>query len=116
MKDHGPGGFAPALNDLPDVVDGPGEYVTRDGRRVTIHEVKSPSAPDTTAFGASGAIWKDYRGSERPRGFGLWHASGRSMPLEERPSDIVGRWQQPAEVQDAAEPDPEDGCGAPRFR
>ena len=38
------------------------------------------------------------------------------MPLEERPSDIVGRWQHPADVQDAAEPDPEEGCGAPRFR
>ena len=63
MTDHGLGNFAPAPNDLPDIVDGPGDYVTRDGRRVTIHEVKSPSAPDTTSFGASGAIWKDYRGS-----------------------------------------------------
>ena len=114
MSDPKPDGAATPLNELPVVVDGPGDYATRDGRRVTIHEVKPPSRADVTSFGASGAVWKDYRGGERPRGYALWHASGRSMPLEERPSDIVGRWQEPDDAPAAAEPDA--ACDAPRFR
>lgn len=107
-------GIAPAPNDLPDIVDGPGEYVTRDGRRVSIHEVKPSPAPDTTSFGAKGSVWGEFRGRVRPIGYAVWHASGRSMPLEERPSDIVGRWQGTLDADDGVEP--ETACEAPRFR
>ena len=79
------------LNDLPVVVDGPGDYVTRDGRRVTIREVHD-STPGTTSFGAKGSLWTERRGVLRARGHDIWHISGRHMVLRETSRDIVGRW------------------------
>lgn len=79
------------LNDLPVVIDGPGEYVTRAGARATIREI-GPQAPDTTSFAAKGSLWRMFRGRVRPRGLEIWHVSGRSMPLDETRNDIVGRF------------------------
>jgi hypothetical protein len=74
---------------LPPIITGPGDYRTRDGRRVTIHEVAKGKT-----HAATGAIWTLFRGKLRPRGYRGWELSGRSM-LHERPSDIVGPWVEP---------------------
>lgn len=80
------------LNSLPTIIDSVGDYVTRNGRRVTIHAIASPSRPDVTAFAAKGALWRMFRGKMRPQGFAIWHVSGRYRPLKESPRDIVGKW------------------------
>jgi hypothetical protein len=80
------------LNSLPTIVRHPGDYVTRDGRRVTIREIKGEYDPTATAFRAKGSIWKMFRGKERPRDLNIWHVSGRNSPLEQSPADIVGLW------------------------
>ena len=78
-----------ATSDLPVIVTKPGDYVTRDGRRVTIHEVNQ--ATEYT-YRAKGAFWKMYRGKIRPRGFQVWHLSGRLDVVRETAGDIVGPW------------------------
>jgi hypothetical protein len=94
--------FAQLANTLPInrkalVITGPGDYVTRDGRRVTIHAVV-PYAPlpngaprhELTAFEAKGAVWAMFRGTMRPRGLSIWHLSGNYRGLQPSPLDIVG--------------------------
>lgn len=83
------------LGDLPVVIDGPGDYVTRDGRRVTIRTVKDV-APGTTSFGATGSLWTERKGVVRPRGNDIWHQSGRHMVTQESGRDIVGRYTRQA--------------------
>ena len=80
------------LNDLPTVIDGPGEYQTRDGGRATIREVRPNANPDTTSFDAKGSVWKMFRGTLKPRGHEIWHVSGRMNPLHENWKDIVGKY------------------------
>lgn len=76
---------------LPIIITGPGDYRTRDGRRVTIHAVKEPGT-----FAAKGAIWKLFRGKETPRGYDIWHPNGRaSLRTVGMKRDIVGRWIAP---------------------
>lgn len=77
------------LNDLPTVIEAVGDYVTRDGRRVTIHEIKS-STPGTTSFPAKGSVWRMSRGKDRPGGLDIWHPSGRNQAQRESTRDIVG--------------------------
>ena len=79
------------------VITGPGDYVTRDGRRVTVSAVvpyaPMPGAPlrhEVTAFEAKGAIWAMFRGVMRPRGLKIWHLSGNYRGLQPSPLDIVG--------------------------
>lgn len=104
MRDAGrPNRSIPAPNDLPVVIAGPGDYVSRDGCRITIHAVKSPPEPGSTLFAASGSVWREFRGKERPRGYSTWHVSGRRLPLDETPSDVVGPWVEAAA--DAADAD-----------
>jgi len=83
------------LNDLPTIIDGPGEYVLRNGGRASVDEVKdnTQSIKDgTTMFAAKGSSWKMFRGKERPRGLDIWHVSGRRLALNEDPRDIVGKY------------------------
>lgn len=80
------------LNDLETIITGAGEYITRDGRRVTIHKVVTPPDSGTTSFAAKGAVWVMLRGKMRPKGFNVWHLSGRAYPLAESAMDIVGLW------------------------
>ena len=77
--------------DLPIVITQPGDYRTRDGRRVTIREV-GPVSLDTTPFNAKGSVWKTFRNKVVPRGHDIWHLSGRAFPLAEHPRDIVAKW------------------------
>jgi hypothetical protein len=76
------------LDMLPVIIDGPGEYLTRGGGRVTIHDVDGRGT-----FNARGSKWKMFRGKDRPRVYGIWHRSGRHMPLNEVLNDIVGKWE-----------------------
>lgn len=80
----------PAPSDLPVIIDAPGDYVTRDGDRVTIREVRD-AVPGTTSFGASGSVWRSMKGITRARGHDVWHVSGRHLVSRESPLDIVGR-------------------------
>lgn len=72
------------LDELPTVVTGPGEYETRDGRRVKIREISGRGT-----FSAEGAVYKEFRGRAVPRGYDIWHVSGRYRAVGEHPLDIV---------------------------
>ena len=89
-----------AINRLPLVITGPGDYKTRDGRRVTIRQIvmyaptPSHNTPrhEVTAFEAKGSLWRMFRGKEQPRQPEIWHLSGRNMPVNEHGRDIVEYW------------------------
>jgi hypothetical protein len=72
---------------LPAIVSGPGDYATRDGRRVAIHEVRGPGT-----FAAKGSVYREFRGKLRPRGYKIWHVNGRVGIFGEVGCDIVGPW------------------------
>ena len=59
------------LNNLPVIVNGPGFYKTRDGNKVTVHEVKPYPSDDVTAFTVKGSIWKMYRGKYCSRDYDI---------------------------------------------
>jgi hypothetical protein len=83
----------PLLNALPVIITEPGDYVTRDGRRATIYSVNQTD-PKTTSFSAKGAIWNQKWGVHRPKGYDIWHVSGRKTPLKEMVTDIVAKWEE----------------------
>lgn len=72
------------LSDLPVIIEAPGDYLTRDGRRVTIHEIKGPST-----FSAKGHLWRMFRGKYVPKNYDIWHVSGRYKAVGESPEDII---------------------------
>lgn len=81
-------------NKLPVIIDGPGVYITRSGRRVLIHAVEFYSGEydrlEVTAFEAKGAVERMFRGKPRFRGLESWHVSGRNKACNElSPLDIV---------------------------
>lgn len=82
--------MTPSLNELPTIIDGPGEYRTRGGDRVTIHDVDGGGT-----FSARGSRWTMFRGKVRPHVYGIWHRSGRHMPLNEVLNDIVSKCLNP---------------------
>ncbi|AZU98522.1 hypothetical protein [Acinetobacter phage AbKT21phiIII] len=65
-----------------------GEYLTRNGTRVTVHDVKEGSS-----FTVKGSIWKMFRGKYVPRTFNVWMPDGRLLPNTESPLDIVSVYQ-----------------------
>jgi len=71
---------------LPIVIDGPGEYLTRGGGHVLIHDIDGRGT-----FSCRGSFYRMYRGKYRPKDFGLWHHSGRYRPLAEHSRDIIGK-------------------------
>lgn len=77
-------------NRLPVIVTEPGEYVTRDGRRVTVQAVQPKESPYT--FKVKGSLWRMFRGECRPRGSQAWHVSGRLDMVKEKAGDIIGRY------------------------
>lgn len=84
------------FNTLPIVIDGPGIYLTRDGRRARIHEVKEyqpregePPRHEVTAFEAKGSAQMLFQGNLVYRGYDCWHVCGRRFPLKESPLDII---------------------------
>ncbi len=76
-----------ALNCQPTVIDGPGEYLCRDGRRAQIHDTTN----STGTFSCRGSRYRMFRGKERARGLMIWHPSGRYEVLNESPYDIVAK-------------------------
>lgn len=64
-----------------------GDYLTRDGSKVTIHEIRL----GTSTFEAKGSVWKLFRGKLRPRGFNIWKTDGHHMAVGEHKLDIVER-------------------------
>lgn len=82
------------LNQLPIVVSHKGEYITRDGRKVLINEVKPQGDLGTTSFNCKGnLITVSDTGRER-REYNIWHESGRSSVYSELGCDIVGVWNE----------------------
>jgi len=82
--------FAVEPNSLPVIIDEPGMYKCRNGQLVTIHEVKEMEGhkPEYTSFPAKGSRWTKKVGQSNPP-YGIWHVSGRYMPLTESKFDIV---------------------------
>lgn len=73
------------------VITAPGDYITRNGTRVTIHHIDNGSVPYT--FPCKGSAWKMFRGAMRPRGFNVWMRSGHVNAVGDHPLDIVGPWE-----------------------
>lgn len=73
------------------VITAPGDYITRNGTRVTIHRIDNGSIPYT--FPCKGSAWKMFRGAMRPRGFNVWMRSGHVNAVGDHPLDIVGPWE-----------------------
>ena len=73
------------------VITAPGDYITRNGTRVTIHRIDNGSVPYT--FPCKGSAWKMFRGAMRPRGFNVWMRSGHVNAVGDHPLDIVGPWE-----------------------
>lgn len=65
-----------------------GEYLTRNGTRVTVQEVRGGST-----FTIKGTIWKMFRGTYTPRTYNVWLPNGRLLPTQESPLDIVSAYQ-----------------------
>lgn len=81
-----------SLNDLPTIINECGDYRTRNGRRVTIHEIKPAGPPGTTSFSAKGSVWKTTGRMGLNPHYDAWHTSGRLLPLRLSPWDIVEHW------------------------
>lgn len=73
------------------MIDQPGDYITRNGSRVTIHAIHGPSH-----WPAKGSVWKMFRGRIRPRGYAIWTTSGQFRALGQHPLDIVARYEDAA--------------------
>lgn len=80
------------LNDLPTIIDAPGQYVTRSGKSVRIHEVKDNPTHNTTAFAAKGTIrYKKPNNVRYTQEYNIWHVSGRVSVFDIHDNDIVGK-------------------------
>jgi len=78
----------------PIVITGPGEYRCRNGKRVTIHEIKYP--PNYTAgccaFSAKGSIWRKVIAMGLNPPYGIWRTTGQFRPDSEHPLDVVAKY------------------------
>lgn len=79
------------LNNLPVIVTSPVIYVTRNGARVMVHDVKPAPSHDVTAFTVQGSIERMFRGKPSFRGYEIWHVSGRAYSHKESGRDIVAK-------------------------
>lgn len=79
------------LDDLPRVVHGCGDYITRSGLQVRVFCVQPDDLPYT--FKVKGVLLRKSKSGEKvKREFSIWHVSGRFEPLKESALDIVGAW------------------------
>ncbi|AZO48079.1 hypothetical protein [Mesorhizobium sp. M4B.F.Ca.ET.058.02.1.1] len=67
------------------IIDKLGDYRTRDGRKANIFGFND----NDVTFPVRGAVYKMYRGKERPRGYFIWMKDGRSRALGESGLDLV---------------------------
>lgn len=72
--------------DLPVLVDAPGYYVTRDGRRAKIERVKTGITAPT--FNCSGYLYPP-QGVRKAPEWNIWRANGRWGGTGENPKDLV---------------------------
>jgi hypothetical protein len=86
-------GYIAPLNELPTIIDGPGDYITRDGRRVTIHTIEPTKTLATTGFHAKGHIWRRVDSIGRHPQYDTWHISGHYWTYGDLALDIVGEWR-----------------------
>jgi hypothetical protein len=80
------------LNSLPTIVDAPGFYTARNGKRILVHEIKPLTGnPDHTEFAVKGSKFKTtFSGSMVPV-YEIWHVSGRVSVFTESPIDIISK-------------------------
>ena len=62
----------------------PGDYLTRDGTRVTIREIKGPST-----WPCKGAVWRMFRGKYVPEGHAIWKTNGQYLAVGEHRLDLI---------------------------
>ncbi len=73
------------------IITGPGVYKTRNGKKVTIHEIRQPPGHEegNTSFPAKGSIWKNEKCIGTNPGFGIWQLNGKYRAIGDHPLDIV---------------------------
>ncbi|MBG24182.1 MAG: hypothetical protein CMF22_12105 [Idiomarinaceae bacterium] len=81
--------FVP-LRELVTIVDATGEYLTRDGRRVTVYTVSKSKE----TFTVKGAIHRECRGTYQAKERMTWHKSGRCYPVLPSPDDIIAKYEE----------------------
>ncbi len=86
-------GYVTPWNELPVIIDVPGEYKTRSGKRVTIWAVKPTTTLATTAYNANGSIWTTPTKMRPKDKWALWHVSGKFLSNKDEPLDIVAKWE-----------------------
>lgn len=74
------------MSKQPFEVTGPGEYLLRNGMRVTVDEVRT-GTPYT--FKVKGRIWKKFRGKVRARRSEVWMITGHINAVGQSEMDIV---------------------------
>lgn len=80
-------------NQFPVIINSPGDYRTRNGKRVTIHEVAPKKAgDDCMEFCAKGSFWRSHKNMGENPEYGIWHVSGLSRGIGVHGTDIVGKW------------------------
>jgi hypothetical protein len=84
--------YVTPLNELPVLIGEPGEYVCRDGRRVTVHEVKRTKSKSTTSFNVVGSLWRRRTAIGKNPHMYIWHVSGFFNVSGENPLDIVCKY------------------------
>lgn len=76
------------LQELPVVIDRPGNYVTRDGSRVVIFSLNErPEGYTMLTFDARGSYARK-NDTSKPE---YWHISGRLHAFAEHPKDVVAK-------------------------
>lgn len=81
-----------SINNLTVIVDSKGEYITRGGDKVIIHEIKYPNdiSYGSTVFPCKGVLYIKKKVKTVKR-FNAWHVSGRIYPYKESKFDIIGK-------------------------
>ena len=76
------------------MITGPGVYLTRHWKKVTIHEIRFPPnyQEGNTCFPAKGSFWKTSKSlGENPK-YGIWKLNGEfSIFGSPHPNDIVSK-------------------------
>ncbi|MDO8416253.1 MAG: hypothetical protein Q7S87_08595 [Agitococcus sp.] len=85
-------GYITPLNELPIIIDAPGDYRTRNGRRISISTIAPTLTLSTSAFHAKGSVWKTETQLGINPEYGIWHISGRDKAVGESARDIVAKW------------------------
>lgn len=80
------------IRKLPVLIDHIGNYITRDGKMVEIHDVKPPKGGEgVTEFLAKGSMRIPKTSGGYKYRYNIWHVSGRQFTFAESPHDVVGK-------------------------